>query len=69
MTWFQCVVCLICLFFLSFLGESYPRIDKFPAFSIDLKVARQVGSMSCPIKAREAKGISDGFQLSSVSLL
>lgn len=45
-TWFQCVVCLICLFFLSFLGESYPRIDKFPAFSIDLKVARQVLPLS-----------------------
>ena len=43
-TWFQCVVCLVCLFLLSFLGEDYPRIDKFPAFSIDLKVARQVGT-------------------------
>lgn len=42
-TWFQCVVCLVCLFLLSFLGEDYPWIDKFPAFSIDLKVARQVG--------------------------
>ena len=42
-TWFQCVVCLVCLFLLSFLGENYPQIDKFPAFTIDLKVARQVG--------------------------
>lgn len=41
-TWFQCVVCLVCLFLLSFLGDKYPRIDKFPAFNIDLKVAREV---------------------------
>lgn len=67
MTWFQCVVCLICLFFLSFFGENYPRIGKFPAFSIDLKVARQVGSISCPINV--GKEIGDGFQLSLFSLL
>lgn len=41
-TWFQCVVCLVCLFLLSFLGDKYPWIDKFPAFNIDLKVAREV---------------------------
>lgn len=45
-TWFQCVVCLVCLFLLSFLGENYPQIDKFPAFTIDLKVARQVLPLS-----------------------
>lgn len=45
-TWYQCVVCLFCLFLLSFLGEKYPWIDKFPAFTIDLKVARQVLPLS-----------------------
>jgi len=43
-TWFQCVVCLVCLFLLSFLGDKYPWIDKFPAFNIDLKVAREVSN-------------------------
>lgn len=43
-TWFQCVVCLVCLFLLSFLGDKYPLIDKFPAFNIDLKVAREVSN-------------------------
>lgn len=45
-TWFQCVVCLVCLFLLSFLGDKYPWIDKFPAFNIDLKVAREVLPLS-----------------------
>ena len=45
-TWFQCVVCLVCLFLLSFLGDKYPWIDKFPAFNIDLKVAREVSTCS-----------------------
>ena len=44
-TWFQCVVCLVCLFLLSFLGDKYPWIDKFPAFNIDLKVAREVSNI------------------------
>lgn len=35
-------MCLICLFLLSFLGDKYPWIDKFPAFTIDLKVSREV---------------------------
>ena len=45
-TWFQCVVCLVCLFLLSFLGDKYPWIDKFPAFNIDLKVAREVSCVT-----------------------
>jgi len=32
------------LFLLSFLGDKYPWIDKFPAFNIDLKVAREVSN-------------------------
>ena len=35
-------MCLVCLFLLSFLGDKYPWIDKFPAFNVDLKVAREV---------------------------
>ena len=41
-TWFQIIVSLVILFLLSFLGDKYPWIDKFPAFSIELKIARQV---------------------------
>ncbi|XP_046840257.1 GDP-fucose transporter 1-like isoform X2 [Xenia sp. Carnegie-2017] len=45
-TWYQCVVTVICIYFLSFLGDKYPRIGKFPAFSIDLKISRQVLALS-----------------------
>ncbi|XP_031556605.1 GDP-fucose transporter 1-like isoform X2 [Actinia tenebrosa] len=45
-TWFQCVITVVCLFLLSFLGEKYPWIDKFPDFIIDLSVAKQVLPLS-----------------------
>jgi hypothetical protein len=41
-TWYQCVVTVVCIYFLSFIGDKYPQIEKFPAFSIDFKVSRQV---------------------------
>lgn len=45
-TWYQCLVTVICIYFLSFIGDKYPQIEKFPAFTIDLKVARQILSLS-----------------------
>jgi hypothetical protein len=36
------VVTVVCIYFLSFIGDKYPQVEKFPAFSIDLKVSRQV---------------------------
>jgi len=45
-TWYQCVVSIIVLFFLSLLGDRYPSIDKFPAFHIDINIAKQVLPLS-----------------------
>ena len=45
-TWYQCVVTVVCIYFLSFIGDRYPQIEKFPAFSIDFKVSRQILSLS-----------------------
>lgn len=45
-TWYQCVTSVVVLFFLSLLGDKYPKIDKFPAFRIDLNVSKQVLPLS-----------------------
>lgn len=41
-TWFQCLVSIAVIFLLSLLEENYPAIDKFPAFKIEIEVAKQV---------------------------
>jgi len=45
-TWYQCVTSLFVIFLLSLIGDKCASIDKFPAFKIDLSVARQVLPLS-----------------------
>ena len=65
-TWFQCVISLVCLFLLSFLGEKFPWIDKFPAFSIDFKIARQVCKLFI---FNTLKNVFDGVNIHSYKLV
>eukprot|EP00794_Sanderia_malayensis_P006088 gene6088-6791_t len=45
-TWYQCITSVICIFMLSLLGDKFPSIDKFPAFKIDLSVAKEILPLS-----------------------
>jgi len=45
-TWYQCVVTVALCAILSLLSKKFPAYIKFPSFSIDLKIARDIISLS-----------------------
>eukprot|EP00111_Clytia_hemisphaerica_P021804 TCONS_00064105-protein len=45
-TWYQCVFSLLILFLLSFLGDKYPSIDKFPEFQLNPEICKQIMPLS-----------------------
>ncbi|EDV29725.1 uncharacterized protein TRIADDRAFT_20354 [Trichoplax adhaerens] len=45
-TWFQCIVAVMICFGLGLIGNKFRGIEEFPAFEIDVKIAREVLPLS-----------------------